>query len=79
MSFFLSQMRVAAEVKLILSIQPEQRTEQQLAKVFLLHFASNSIVTEYLVKISHVKLQQSFRSNTTDTNRIRIIMILNDL
>ena len=45
MSFFLSQMRVAAEVKLILSIQPEQRTEQQLAKVFLLHFASNSIVT----------------------------------
>lgn len=30
-------MRVSAEVKVILSVHPEQRTEQQLAKVCKVH------------------------------------------
>lgn len=37
------QMRVSAEVKVILSVHPEQRTEQQLAKVCKVHNVSASL------------------------------------
>ena len=37
------QMRVSTEVKVILSVHPEQRTEQQLAKVCKVHNVSASL------------------------------------